>query len=164
MISIEHADPERDSKPISELIGVCISERRTILNPYTPEEEREYLSNLLNREAVFVAYVKGDFAGFAGIAPRWSYSEKLHHCGEAGTWVMPEYRGMGVGKALWVEGIYPWCREKGFTHLGAMVMAHNTGSIAFYEKLGFHVSGNHRRVIDWDGEKLDAVEIENILD
>ena len=162
-IIIKHADPVRDAGPISELINLCVDERRTVLNRYTPEEERDYLLGLRPRAAVFVAYVGGVFAGFAGISPRWSYSNRLRHCGEPGTWVMPEFRGLGVGRALWVEGVFPWCRLHGFTYLGACVMAHNAGAIGFYEKLGFKVCGYHSRMVDWDGEMLDAVEIELVI-
>lgn len=159
-IEVERAIPERDSAPISELIGICRSERRTVLDEYTPEAEREYIEGMGPREAVFVATVDGGFAGFAGIAPRWGYSERLRHCAEGGTWVMPDMRGRGVGSALWREGVFPFCTEAGFRHVGSIVMAHNRGAIAFYESLGFSVCGYHRRLVDWDGELLDAVEIE----
>jgi len=81
---IERALPERDASPISRLIETCREERRTVLNDFTPEEERAYLEAMGPREQVFVAYADGKFAGFAGIAPRWSYSERLSHCGEGG--------------------------------------------------------------------------------
>jgi hypothetical protein len=68
-IEIEHAVPERDASHISELIDVCRSERRTVLNYFSPEEERAYIEGLGPREAVFVAMVDGEFAGFAGVAP-----------------------------------------------------------------------------------------------
>jgi ribosomal protein S18 acetylase RimI-like enzyme len=42
-------------------------------------------------------------------------------------------------------------------------MAHNEGAIAFYESIGFRVTGSHSRLIDWDGELLDALEIETWL-
>ena len=102
-IEIAHAVPERDAAPISRLINTCRNERRTVLNEFSPDEERAYIKGLGPREAVFVARVDGKFAGFAGIAPRWGYSERLRHCGEGGTWVMPEMRGRGVGSALWLE-------------------------------------------------------------
>jgi GNAT superfamily N-acetyltransferase len=160
---VEKAIPERDALPISRLIETCIRERRTILNSFTPEEEKEYLESMGPREQVFVAYMDGIFAGFAGIAPRWGYSEKLSHCGEGGTWVTPEMRGRRVGSALWREGIFPFCRENGFRHVGSTVMAHNKEAISFYESLGFRVCGNHINLVEWDGELLDAVEIENGL-
>lgn len=160
---IRHASPMTDSKHISELINICIMEKRTVLNKYSPEEERQYLENLQSREAVFVAYIGGSFAGFAGIAPRWSYSIRFRHCGEIGTWVRPEYRGMGVGRTLWEKGILPWCQDNGFTQLGAMVMSHNKGSIEFYKKMGFSVIGHHNKVVNWDDEYLNTVEIERLL-
>ena len=45
-IEIEHAVPERDAPHISELIDVCRSERRTVLNSFSPEEERAYIEEL----------------------------------------------------------------------------------------------------------------------
>jgi len=159
-LKIERADPERDAPHIARLIDICREERRTILNHFTLEEERVYLESMGPREAVLVAYEGDEFAGFAGIAARWGYSERLSHCGEGGTWVMPEFRGRGVGTALWREGVFPFCKEQGFRHVGSFVMAHNKGAISFYESLGFHVCGYHRRLVDWDGELLDSVEIE----
>jgi len=163
-LNVERAIPDRDAAPISRLINICREERRTVLDSYTPESEREYLESMGSREVVVVAHVDGEFAGFAGVAPRYGYSERLRHCGEGGTWVMPEMRGRGVGSALWRDGILPFCAEAGFRHVGAFVMAHNKGAIAFYESLGFSVCGYHRRLVDWDGEFLDAVEIEKWLD
>ena len=163
-LKVERAVPERDAAHISRLINICRDERRTVLDAYTPESEREYLESVGSREVVYVANVDGEFAGFAGVAPRYGYSERLRHCGEGGTWVLPEMRGRGVGSALWREGILPFCEEAGLRHVGASVMAHNKGAIAFYESLGFNVCGYHRRLVDWDGELLDAVEIEKWLD
>ena len=54
-------------------------ERRTVLKGFIPEE-RAYLEAMSPREQVFVANMNGEFAGFAEIAPRWSYSERLSHC------------------------------------------------------------------------------------
>ena len=39
-------------------------------------------------------------------------------------------------------------------------MAHNKEAISFYESLGFRIWGHHSNLVDWDGESLDAVEIE----
>lgn len=163
-INVEHTIPERDAAPISRLIDICRGERRTVLNHYSPEEEITYLEGMGPRQAVFVARVGDEFAGFAGIAPRWGYSERLKHCGECGTWVTPGMRGKGIGTALWREGVFPFSVEKGFRHIGAFVMAHNRGAIAFYKSLGFRVCGFHRCLVDWDGEFLDAFEIEMWLE
>jgi len=160
LIEIAHAVADRDAAPISRLIDICRGERKTVLNEYSPEEMRAYIEGQGPREAVFVAIVDGEFVGFAAIAPRYGYSDRLRHCAEGGTWAMPERRGRGVGSALWREGVFPFCAEAGFRHFGSIVMSYNKGAIAFYESLGFNVCGFHRRIVDWDGELLDAVEIE----
>jgi len=164
-IEVMRADPDLDSQDIARLIRICRKERHTVLDHYTVEEEREYMKNLHPREAVFVARIdRVGFAGFAGIARRWPYSKRLEHCGEVGTWVTPAYRRCGVGTALWQIGVFPWCRKQGFKHLGFFIMAHNAESIAFYESLGFRVCGYHRRIVNWDGEFLDAIEMERWLE
>jgi RimJ/RimL family protein N-acetyltransferase len=160
-IVVVRADPNIDAKYIAGLIGICREERRTVLNHYTVEEEREYIKNLHSRDAVFVARIDGEkFSGFASIARRWPYSKRLKHCGEVGTWVMPAYRRRGVGTTLWKIGILPWCDKNRFTHLGFFIMAHNKEGIRFYESLGFRVCGYHRQLVNWDGKFLDALELE----
>lgn len=164
-IEVMRADPIRDARRIARLIDICRRERRTVLDHYTEEEEQAYIEGLHPRDAVLVAYIDGvGFAGFAGIARRWPYSERLKHCGEGGTWVMPEFRRIGVGRALWHEGVLPWCQKVGFHHLGFFVMAHNKDAIAFYESLGFRTCGYHRRLVNWEGDLLDAVEMEMWLE
>ncbi len=39
-------------------------------------------------------------------------------------------------------------------------MAHNKEAVSFYESLGFRVCGHHSNLVEWDGELMDAVEIE----
>lgn len=163
-IEVKRANPNRDAQPISQLIRLCRQERRTVLDAYTADEERTYLAQLKPPDAVFVAYSDGVFAGFAGIARRWPYSKRLHHCGEGGTWVMPEFRRTGVGRALWQKGVIPWCQNVGFQHVGFFVMAHNKEAITFYEGLGFRICGTHQRLIKWEQEYIDAVEMERWIE
>ncbi len=84
-IEVVRADPNKDSKDIAGLIGICREGLSTVLDHYTVEEEKEYIKNLYSRDAVFVALIDGaKFAGFASIARRWPYSKRLKHCGEVG--------------------------------------------------------------------------------
>ena len=43
-------------------------------------------------------------------------------------------------------------------------MAHNQEAVAFYEHLGFKVCGRHHQLVNWEGEYLDAVEMEMWLE
>ena len=49
-IVIRRADPVTDSQDISNLIEICRSERRTILNSYSPQAEEAYIKNLSDSE------------------------------------------------------------------------------------------------------------------
>ncbi|MFX0052384.1 MAG: GNAT family N-acetyltransferase [Candidatus Hermodarchaeota archaeon] len=162
MIQVTKADPERDSEDIARLIQICREEGKTVLDKYTAQEEEIYIKNLLPRDAIFVARQKGKiFAGFASINQRFHYSERLKHCGEVGTWIIPEFRRQGVGSSLWEKGIIPWCHKMGFKHLGFSIIAQNKEGIAFYEQLGFRVCGYHRKLIlGYDGKYIDALEME----
>ncbi|MFX0173304.1 MAG: GNAT family N-acetyltransferase [Candidatus Hodarchaeota archaeon] len=162
MIQIIRADPERESKDISKLIKICREEKKTVLDNYTAHGEEIYIKNLPPRDAIFVARQEGPtFAGFASVNQRFHYSERLKHCGEVGTWIMLKFRRKGVDSSLWKRGIIPWCQKMGFKHLGFAIIAQNKEGIAFYEHLGFHVCGYHRKLIlGYDGKYIDALEME----
>jgi len=161
IISILKANSKQDVKDIVSLINICRQEGTTLLNSYTEDEERIFLGNLRLREAVFVARSDQDkFMGFASIMQRFD-SNRLSHCGEAGTWVMPDFRQQSVGKSLWKKGIFPWCRKNGFKHLGFFVMENNKVALYFYENLGFHICGYHRKLISSNKSGyIDALEME----
>ncbi|WP_455463885.1 N-acetyltransferase family protein [Candidatus Hodarchaeum mangrovi] len=159
------ANLDQDVKDIVFLINICRQEETTILDSYTDEEERVFLKNLRPREAVLVARTDQDeFLGFASIMQRFE-STRLSHCGETGTWVMPSFRRQGIGKSLWRKGIFPWCRKNGFKHLGFFVMANNKTALCFYENLGFHICGYHRKLILSNKSGYsDALEMELWID
>ena len=160
-VIVERVNPERDAQNIAHLINWCADRKLTVLPHFTVEEEMSYLMNMPPREMVFVANVDGKFAGFAGIAPRFSYSPHLTHCAEGGTWVVQDFWGKGVSKMLWIEGCFPWGREVGFRHYSHFVPVHNLRAIRHYEKLGFRVCGYHRQLVEWaDGTSEDAVIME----
>ena len=160
-IVVEHALPNRDAGNIANLINLCAENRWTVLNMFTEEEERAYLEGMGPREAVFVAFVDGDFAGFSGLAPKVGYSDRLLHCAEGGTWVLPEYWGTGVSKALWRQGNFPFGGRVGFSHYSHFVPVHNARAIRHYERLGFRICGYRREYVEWpDGSLEDAVLME----
>ena len=55
-------------------------------------------------------------------------------------WVDPSFRRAGVGKAL-IEAVVDWARSRAVLELKLMVTSVNQGAIAFYEHLGFRMTG-----------------------
>ena len=56
-------------------------------------------------------------------------------------WVEPSHRRARVGTAL-IEGVAAWAAGQGVGELRLMVTSVNQGAIAFYQGLGFRMSGN----------------------
>lgn len=55
-------------------------------------------------------------------------------------WVAPTHRQRGVGREL-VEEARAWVRARGIRTLDLMVTSSNKAAIAFYERLGFSLTG-----------------------
>ena len=55
-------------------------------------------------------------------------------------WVAPNHRRTGAGRLL-VEAIESWARKNGACTLQLMVTSSNLPSIAFYQRLGFTLTG-----------------------
>jgi ribosomal protein S18 acetylase RimI-like enzyme len=55
-------------------------------------------------------------------------------------WVDPAFRRAGVGKAL-IDAIVNWAWSRGVLELKLMVTSANPGAIAFYERMGFKMTG-----------------------
>lgn len=55
-------------------------------------------------------------------------------------WTDPEFRRAGVGSEL-IEAVVQWANGRGLRELKLMVTSVNTGAIAFYERVGFRMTG-----------------------
>jgi ribosomal protein S18 acetylase RimI-like enzyme len=73
-------------------------------------------------------------------------------------WVAPSHRRGGVGRAL-VSAVLAWSRTRGARNLLLLVTCTNEGAIAFYERLGFTMTGrtkpypNDPAVIEYEMSK-----------
>jgi ribosomal protein S18 acetylase RimI-like enzyme len=55
-------------------------------------------------------------------------------------WVDPQFRRSGVGKEL-IDAVAEWAADSGIGELKLMVTSVNKGATAFYERLGFTMTG-----------------------
>jgi ribosomal protein S18 acetylase RimI-like enzyme len=152
MIEIGRANPIVDSKQISDLLRICNEEGVTLVDSLAPEEELGYLSGLGPREAVHVAYENDDFVGFQSSSEYGSYSSKLRHVAQVGTWVMPGFRRRGIGRLMWKEGTLPWLKENDFLKVVITVIMDNTPAVVFYESLGFAICGKLMKHVHFTGK------------
>jgi ribosomal protein S18 acetylase RimI-like enzyme len=158
---IRQASPA-DASGIAAVLGVIASERihSAIDRAWGVEEERRYIESLSPREAIHLAV--DDSEGIVGlqVLDRWSpVMESMAHVGQVGTFVLPPWRGRGLGRQLW-SATLPFAREAGYRKLVIQVRASNTSAQAFYRNLGFRDCGRLARQVIIDGVEDDEVLME----
>jgi len=123
-------------------------------------EERRCIESLSPREAIHVAV--DDSQGIVGLQmlDRWSpVLESMAHVGQVGTFILPPWRGRGLGRELWTETL-AFARTAGYRKLVIQVRGSNKGAQAFYRGLGFRECGRLSRQVTIDGVEDDDVIME----
>lgn len=109
---------------------------------HTRAEVKNYFKWLYKRdkEGGFVAEDEGKAIGFAFGDGNWinSNGEKVLEIHEV--FVLPEYRGKGIGKALMLK-LLEYGKERGLKEAELWVGEKNERAIKFYKKLGFKEDG-----------------------
>ena len=162
-IAIRPAGPD-DVAGVVEVFNGVIAERRytAMAEPVTVATEAAYMAGLGPRGVMFVAVVDGRIVGFQTLEPFAAFTTSMDHVGILGTQLVPDWRGRGVGLALW-EASTAFAREQGFEKILIYVRAGNAGALRFYRKLGFRDIGVARRQVCIDGVYEDEVFLEHML-
>lgn len=158
-VEIRRAGPT-DAKGIVEVLEVVIAERihSAIDRVWSVEQERRYLESLSVRETVHVAVNPEDRIIGLQILGLWSsLLHSMSHIGELGTFVLPEWRGTGVGMRLW-EASRSFALDAGYRKLVIQVRASNRVAQSYYRGLGFRECGRLTGQV-----LLDDVEDDEIL-
>jgi RimJ/RimL family protein N-acetyltransferase len=151
-----------DASAIVDVLTIITGERihSAIDRAWTVEKERHYLESLSPRETVHVAV--DDVHGVVGlqILDLWSpVLESMAHVGQLGTFLLPEWRGRGLGVQLWAATM-AFASESGYRKFIVQVRGSNTRAQAFYRHLGFQDCGRLRRQVVIDGAEDDEVLME----
>jgi RimJ/RimL family protein N-acetyltransferase len=142
-----------------------VSERvhSAIERAWTTEEQQSYLTSLSGREAVHVAV---DGSGLViGCQTLDAYSPGMHsmaHVGQLGTFIVPSWRGWGVGASLF-QATRQFALSVGYRKLVIQVRASNASALSFYRRLGFVECGRLRRHVVIDGSEDDEIILEMLL-
>ncbi len=154
-----------DAAAIAAVVEVIAAERvhSAIDRAWTIEEEARYLASLSSREALHAAVDAAQ--GIVGFQSLDRCSPGLHsmaHVGQVGTFLLPEWRGRGIGRQLW-SATASFAREVGYRKLVIQVRASNTAAQAFYRRLGFQECGRLTRQVIIDGVEDDELLMELFL-
>ena len=161
--TIRRATPD-DADAISAIWGIICAERvyTAISQPFTPQQERDYIASLSDRESIFLAEVNDQVVGFQSLDMWVKYTDSFDHVGVLGTFVLPNWRRKGIAYQL-AEHTLGFARANGYEKLVIYVRAGNTGAQSFYHSLGFVAKGVLEKQVKIDGQYEDEVFLELFL-
>jgi ribosomal protein S18 acetylase RimI-like enzyme len=162
-IDIHRATPD-DAEALSAIWEAVCAERvyTAVSRPFTPQQERDYILSLSDREGIFVAEVDGQVVGFQSLDLWAKYSDAFDHVGVLGTIILPEWRRQGIGRLL-AQHTFAYARTHGYEKVVIYVRAGNAGAQAFYRSLGFIHKGVLERQVKLDEGYEDEVFMELFL-
>ena len=127
---------------------------------WTPDQQRQDLESLSSREAFHVAIAAcGTVVGYQNLDLYSSVLPSMAHVGQLGTFLLPEWRGRGVGQALF-NVTTTFAASVGYRKLVIQVRASNLSAQAFYKRLGFVECGRLRAQVMIDGVEDDEIVME----
>ncbi len=162
-ITIRRATP-KDGETISAVWETVCAERvyTAVNQPFTPQQEREYIASLSDREGAFVAEIGGRIVGFQSLDLWAKYTDSFDHVGVMGTIILPAWRREGVGRCL-AEYTLDFARANGYEKIVIYVRGGNARGQSFYRSLGFVPQGVLARQVKIDGRYDDEVFMELFL-
>jgi ribosomal protein S18 acetylase RimI-like enzyme len=117
--------------------------------------------NIANRVPQVVAKEHGRVVGWCDISPSWHHT--LRHCGALGMGLLPQYRGLGLGRRL-LEECLAIARAAGITRVTLEARVDNQRALHLYERAGFQHEGVRRHGMRVDGRYIDTVAMALLLD
>jgi len=162
-LSIRKATPN-DATQISKIWEVICAERTyTAVNlPFSPEQEKQYISSLSNRETIFLAEKQDQIIGFQSLDLWAKYTDSFDHVGVMGTFILPEWRQKGIGTQLALE-TFKFARRNNYEKIIIYIRALNAGALTFYKNLGFIKKGILSRQVKLDNQYEDEIFLELFL-
>jgi ribosomal protein S18 acetylase RimI-like enzyme len=160
-VLVRRASPG-DAAGIVAVLEAVAAERiySAIDQVWSVEQEAGYLASLSHREAFHVAVDAAEgIVGFQSL-DRWSsLLSSMAHVGQIGTFLLPAWRGRGIGRSLWTA-TEAFAVAAGYRKLAIQVRASNLGAQAFYRGLGFTECGRLTGQVIIDGVEDDEVLME----
>ncbi len=154
---------KEDASSIAEIYSESILMRDStmVMDVVSPEDMRQKLAHLDERETVLVAETEGYLAGW-GIVKYYSDRPGYRLACETSLFVRRSLTGKGIGSAI-QERLMKSARNSGFHHVLVRIWTQNGHSIAMHEKFGFTTVGVQKEIGHVDGNWIDVTVMQCLL-
>lgn len=163
LITIRRATVD-DAPAIATVLNGVIAEGNLTAfdQPFSVEQEREFIKTLGLRSALHLADENGTTLGVQSIDELSPWASSMSHVATLGTWLTPRARGRGIGRMLFRESV-AFARANGYTKIVIQVLAVNSRALGFYRSLGFRDIGVARKHVKLADTLRDEVFLELLL-
>jgi phosphinothricin acetyltransferase len=153
-----------DAEEIARIYNQAIEERIATFETAAPSAE-DIVASLHKKGDRFPTVVVEDEGRVVAFAWVSSYRERPCYSGvgEHSVYADARARRSGAGSAA-LRALFEESRAQGFWKLVSRIFVHNAPSRALHLKLGFREVGVYRRHAQLDGEWVDCVIVEKMLD
>jgi L-amino acid N-acyltransferase YncA len=156
---------EADSAAIIAILEGIAKERiyTAINKPWSAGRQRRHFASLSAREAIHVAETERDgLVGYQTLELWAPTLDSMAHAGQIGTFLRPEWRGRGIGVALF-QYAADFARQHDFLKFVIQVRSSNTAARGFYHRLGFRECGRLARQVRIGWQEDDEIIMEFFL-
>ncbi|MCW3473873.1 GNAT family N-acetyltransferase [Limobrevibacterium gyesilva] len=153
-----------DAAAIAGLYEACIRNGEGVFDDATDADAAaRRFRRLLPRGTPFLVACRGRaLVGFAHVTEYLS-GDGFGHCARSAVWILPEFRGQGVGWAL-LRDLLVACKAARLRQVVAYVRADSDAALALHAGLGFVMIGWHREACQVFGQMHDVVALRRVLD
>jgi len=127
-----------------------------------PDERRAWLAARGPRHPVLVAEVDGQVVGWGSLNP-FNPRPAYDHVADFSLYVARDSRGRGVGRRL-LAALIARARTLGYHKIVLSAFPWNASGMTIYRQAGFREVGTYREQGLLDGQWVDTVIMEKILD
>ena len=162
-ITVRPASPA-DAAAIGTIYNQGIEDRVATLETElrTPEERRQWLQSRSARHPVIVAEAGGEVVGWGSLNP-FNPRKAYDYVADFSIYIERRWRGKGVGSRL-LARLIELARDLGYHKLVLSAFPSNAGGMALYEKFGFRTVGIYKEQGKLDGQWVDTIIMEKLLE
>ncbi len=131
------------------------------LEEFSIERFASQIRNQEDREETYVLRLENQLIG-CGVIKRYSPKEGYNFTCETSIFLARTYTGMGYGTIL-KKFVLNRCKQLNYHHVVARILATNSTSIAYNQKLGYEIVGTQKEVGRSKGGWVDVVIMQYLV-
>jgi len=128
----------------------------------TPEQQAKQLEGLARQTNATILVAENDDRLVGYMFVLGGTAQKTKHSAYIVIGILNEYRGQGVGTALFKHA-EEWARSQQITRLELTTVTENTAGVALYKKSGFEIEGVKRNSLNINGNYVDEYYMSKLL-